>query len=389
MAKMTLKDLSLEGKKVLMRVDFNVPMKEGEIGDDTRIKGALPSIQYILNHGGALILMSHMGRPKGTKEKELSLAPCATRLSQLLNRPVQMATDCIGSQVKEMVAHLQSGQVLLLENLRYHLAEEKPELDPTFAAKLAELGDCFINDAFGSAHRSHSSTALITKYFPDQAAMGFLLEKEIQALSTLTHPNRPFSAIIGGAKIKGKIGVLRKLIEVVDELYIGGGMAFTFLKAKGVEIGNSLCEDAQVALDILKIAPNKIHLPLDIVIAKEQEVKTVDLSKGIPPQWQGMDIGPKTVADWSQKLRNSATIFWNGPVGVFETPQFAEGTRAIADALANSSAKVIVGGGDTVAAVQQMGFGAKMDHLSTGGGASLEFIELGHLPGIDALTDIN
>jgi len=300
-----------------------------------------------------------------------------------------MATDCIGSQVKEMVAHLQSGQVLLLENLRYHLAEEKPELDPTFAAKLAELGDCFINDAFGSAHRSHSSTALITKYFPDQAAMGFLLEKEIQALSTLTHPNRPFSAIIGGAKIKGKIGVLRKLIEVVDELYIGGGMAFTFLKAKGVEIGNSLCEDAQVALDILKIAPNKIHLPLDIVIAKEQEVKTVDLSKGIPPQWQGMDIGPKTVADWSQKLRNSATIFWNGPVGVFETPQFAEGTRAIADALANSSAKVIVGGGDTVAAVQQMGFGAKMDHLSTGGGASLEFIELGHLPGIDALTDIN
>ena len=379
MHKLTLKDLSLKGKRVLMRVDFNVP----SIADDSRIIASLPSIQYILNQGASLVLMSHLGRPKG-KDPSLSLAPCAKRVGELLHKPVQMAPDCIGPVVEKMAKALQPGQILLLENLRFHAGEEAQ--DPEFVAGLAKLGDCYVNDAFGTAHRAHASTAAIAKYFPGKSAMGFLMEKEIKALSPLlSNPGRPFYAIIGGAKISSKIGVIQKLLERVDGLFIGGAMAFTFLKAQGITIGNSMCED-------LKTVPKgNIHLPIDLVIAdafsNDAKRQTVPTQQGIPPGWQGMDIGPQTVAAWGRLLKPAATIFWNGPVGVFEMPNFAAGTRKVAELLANSKAMTVVGGGDSVAAVEQMGLGDKMTYLSTGGGASLEFLEFGHLPGIDALSD--
>lgn len=387
MTKLTLKDLSLKGSRVLMRVDFNVPIENGIITDDSRIRAALPSIEYILNHGASLVLMSHLGRPKNS-EPEFSLAPCATRLSELLKKPVQMAKDCVGPTVESMASKLQPGQILLLENLRFHAGEEAPDKDPSFTASLAKLGTCYVNDAFGTAHRAHASTAAIAKYFPDKSAMGFLIEKEVAALSPLiSNPQRPFYAIMGGAKISSKIGVIKKLLEKVDGLFIGGGMFFTFLKGEGIGVGKSICEDPATVRDLPK---DKLHFPIDLVIAdgfsNDADKQIIMAKNGIPEGWQGMDIGPKTVAEWSKILPKAATIFWNGPLGVFEMANFAKGTRAIAELLAKSKAKTIVGGGDSIAAIEQLGLAKQFAHLSTGGGASLEFIEFGHLPGIDSLS---
>ncbi len=382
MKKLTLKDLSLKGQRVLMRVDYNVPIENGAITDDARIAASLPSIEYVLKQGASLILMSHLGRPKG-KEAALSLAPCAQRLSELLGKPVAMAKNCVGPAVEKEAASLKPGQILMLENLRFHPEEEAA--DPSFAKQLAKLGTCYVNDAFGTAHRAHASTATIASSFPDKAAMGFLMEKEVTALSSLLRqPKRPFYTLLGGAKVSTKIGVIRNLLDRVDALFIGGAMAFTFLKAKGISIGDSPFEDPAL---IESLSTTKLHLPLDLVIGKEGAVQTVSVQEGIPAGWQGMDIGPRTVADWSKQLKGAATIFWNGPLGVFEKPPFDAGTRGIAECLAGMQAQTIVGGGDSVAAVQQMGLGGRFTHLSTGGGASLEFLEAGHLPGIDALTN--
>ncbi len=377
----SIKDLSLANKRVLLRVDFNVPIKNGQITDDSRIRASLPTIQYILDHGASLILMSHLGKPDGKPNPELSLAPCAKRLSALLKKPVLMAPDCIGAPTKQMASHLQPGQILMLENLRFHTGEEHPEKDPGFTKELASLGDTYVNDAFGTAHRAHASTTLIAKFFPHAKAAGFLMQKEIDALTPLLHnPKRPFYAIIGGAKISTKIGVIQKLLSLVDELFIGGGMSYTFLKAQGIAIGKSMCEDPKIIKDL---PMSKIHLPLDLVL---DNGKTINVKQGIPEAQEGMDIGPKTVEDWSQKLVAASTVFWNGPLGAFEDPRFAIGTQKIAEFLSQTKAKVIIGGGDSVAAIEQMGLSKKFAHLSTGGGASLEFLELGHLPGIDALS---
>lgn len=397
--KLSIEELSLQGKKVLMRVDFNVPLdKSGQITDDSRIVASLPSIKYVLAHGGALILMSHLGRPK-QKSPELSLAPCAKRLSQLLKIPVLLAPDCIGGETEKMARDLKPGQVLLLENLRFHPAEEKPESDPSFAKKLASLGDVYVNDAFGTAHRAHSSTVSIAQYFPDHSAAGFLLQKEIQFLGkTLTTPQKPFVAIIGGAKISSKVGALKSLVKKVDSLLIGGGMAFTFLKAQGIAIGNSIFEKdyldtCQELISLCNSQNVSLQLPQDLVIAnrlsEDASSKTINLQREeIPPGYQGVDIGPQTIESFKAVCRDAKTIFWNGPLGVFEIPQFAKGTYSIAKALSEQkNATTIIGGGDSVAAIEQMGMSDQFSHLSTGGGASLEYIEFGTLPGIEALTN--
>jgi phosphoglycerate kinase len=400
MAKLRLQDLDLKGKKVLMRVDFNVPLnKDGTVADDTRIKESLPSIQHILKAGGSVILMSHLGRPKGAPDPKFSLAPCAKVLSTLLGQPVLMADDCIGKKTEDMARTLQPGQVLLLENLRFHAAEEKPSLDPSFAKKLASLGDLYINDAFGTAHRAHASTVAIAQYFPGKSAAGLLMQKEIAALSTLLNPQRPFYAMIGGAKISSKMEVLKSLLTKADGILIGGGMAFTFFLAQGLKIGSSIHEDDQVpvAKDFLEECRKKnipCWLPKDVVIADAFEdraqSKIVAPQQGIPNGWQGMDIGPKTIEEWGQVLKKGKTIFWNGPLGVFEFPRFALGTEQIAKTLSTlKGATTIVGGGDSVAAVNRLGLAKAFTHVSTGGGASLEFIEFGHLPGIDALSEKN
>ncbi len=394
MRKLTLKDLDLQGKRVLMRVDFNVPQdKTGHITDDSRIRSSLPSIQYILDHGASLILMSHLGRPK-KPDPQLSLAPCAKKLSELLDKPVEMAPDCVGPAIEKMAHHLKPGQILMLENVRFYSAEEEPEQDPEFATRLAKLGDLYVNDAFGTAHRAHTSTALIAKHFPGKAAAGFLMQTEIEHLAPLLHePPRPFFAIIGGAKVSTKAGVIHNLLKRVDALFLGGGMTYTFLKAQGIPIGQSLLEESEIktAQEILSHV-KKLYMPSDLVIAdafsNEAQRKIIPTKQGIPPNWQGMDIGPQTIQEWSTALQKAATVFWNGPLGVFEMPHFANGTRSIAEALADSKAQVIVGGGDSVAAIQQMGLADRFAHLSTGGGASLEFLEYGHLPGIDALSNV-
>ncbi len=391
MAKLQLKDLDVKGKKVLLRVDFNVPFSgDGKITDDSRIRAALPTIEYILEKGGSVILMSHLGRPKGIDPK-LSLRVCLERLSELLQRSVIMAPDCVGPVVETMASKLKAGDVLLLENLRFHKGEEKPEEEPDFVKKLALLGDVYVNDAFGTAHRAHASTALIAKYFPKKSAAGFLMEKEIVYLSHLLQaPKRPFYAIIGGAKISTKIAVIRELLQVVDGLFLGGAMAFTFLKAMGKKIGSSLFEEMDIkTIDGLR----KIHLPKDFVIANgfsnDARKKVVTVEEGIDAGWQGMDIGPQTIQEWSSLLQNAKTVFWNGPLGVFEMSHFAKGTYSIAEMLGKISAEVIVGGGDSVAAICQMGLQDQFAFLSTGGGASLEFLEnKGHLPGIDALSEV-
>lgn len=396
--KLSLVDLDIANKKVLMRVDFNVPLDEKKnITDDTRIQASLPSIKYVIEDGGILILMSHLGRPKGKPMPEFSLAPCAKRLSQLLNREVKMAPDCIGPEVEKMVSQMKPGEILLLENLRFHKGEEKPEEEPEFVKQLAKLGDVYVNDAFGTAHRSHASTTLIAQYFPQHAVTGFLMQKEIDFLGAiLTNPERPFYSIIGGAKISSKIGVLKSLIKKVDALFIGGGMAFTFFKAKGISIGDSIHEDdfLEMCKEIMNECQKQnvqLLLPDDVVIAESNNYsnkRTIAIKEGIPDGWQGLDIGSRTVAKFSDQLKDARTVFWNGPLGVFEKPDFAKGTEAIAETLSNlSHAKTIVGGGDSIAAINKLGLADRMTHLSTGGGASLEFIEYGTLPGIDALTD--
>jgi phosphoglycerate kinase len=396
MNKKTVRDIDVAGRRVLERVDFNVPLDEQRhITDDTRIRAALPTILYLLDHGAALILMSHLGRPDGKVVEKLSLAPVATRLSELLGRPVAMATDSIGPQVEEQARSLQPGQVLLLENLRFHKEEEKN--DPAFAQQLASLGEVYVNDAFGTAHRAHASTEGITHYLPGVA--GFLMEKELNYLgSALENPRRPFVAIVGGAKVSDKIAVLERLISVVDTLLIGGGMANTFLKAEGYEIGDSLFEESKVDLarDLLAMARQrslKLLLPVDVMIADRfaadatHRVVAID---SVPQGWRIMDIGPRTVKAFRDALTGAQTIVFNGTLGVAEWPAFAAGTNAIIDILAQCTlegATTIIGGGDSAAAVEAAGAAEKTSHVSTGGGASLEFLEGRVLPGVAALQD--
>jgi phosphoglycerate kinase len=387
--KKTVRDVPVRGKRVLVRVDFNVPLENGEVADDTRILAALPTISYLLEHGAAVILMSHLGRPKGQVRDELRLDPVARRLSELLHRDVTKLDDCIGPEVETAAAQLQPGQVLLLENLRFH-PEEKSN-DQGFAQKLASLADLYVDDAFGTAHRAHASIAGVPNYLP--AVAGFLMEKELEMLGkALADPPRPFVAILGGAKISGKIGVIRSLLTRVDLLLLGGGMANTFLKAQGHEVGESLVEDdsLEVAREILEDAGERLVLPVDVVVAdafsKDAHAQTVSVDQ-VPPDWRILDIGPRTVGLYEEKLASARTVVWNGPMGVFEFPRFAAGTMALATSLASTQATTIVGGGDSVAALQQAGLADKMTHVSTGGGASLEFLEGKTLPGVAALED--
>jgi len=396
MDKLSLKDLSIKGKKVLMRVDFNIPLDSNlEITDDTRIQKALPSIKYVIENGGTLILMSHLGRPKGKKDLKHSLKPCQDRLTELLGKPVFFAQDCIGEEVEKMAGALKSGQILLLENLRFHEAETKPGKDTNFAKQLASLGDLYVNEAFGSAHRKHSSTYSICKHFPKKSAMGFLLESEVDHLAKVLHPKRPFYAIIGGAKVSSKVGILTNLIEKVDGLFIGGAMANTFFKAKSISIGSSIYEEAEIETckQILKKAKElkvTIHLPLDFVIAdkfsEKADIKFASMKVGFEVPWMGLDIGSNTLKEWEKSMQDCQTIFWNGPLGVFEMEPFAKGTFAIAEFLSHLSATTIVGGGDSVAAVAKLGLEKRFSHISTGGGAALEYIEFGSLPAIEVLT---
>lgn len=369
-----------------MRVDFNVPLENGQITDDSRIRASLPSIRYVLDHGGSLVLMSHLGRPKDKPASEFSLKPCAKRLSELLDQEVRMVD--LGSSV-----NLKPKEVVLLENLRFHRGEEHPDEEPEFAKKLAALGDLYVNDAFGTAHRKHASTYTVASLFPGKAAAGLLMEKEIEFLGgALSHPKRPFTALIGGAKISSKLGVLQSLKDKVDKLLIGGGMAFTFLRALGKEIGDSICEEGLVpkAKEILSAYGKKMILPVDVVIADRMDgdakTRTVSVDSGIPKGFQGVDIGEKTIKLFENELKGSQTVMWNGPVGVFEIKKFARGTNEMAKAIASMKATTIVGGGDSAAAVNGAHLADKMTHISTGGGASLEYLEFGSLPGIEALS---
>jgi len=390
MNKKTVRDIDLKGKRVLMRVDFNVPMDKGVVTDDKRIRASLPTIQYILDQGASLILMSHLGRPKGTGfEAEFSLKPASAVLSKLLNQPVKMAPDCVGPQVEAMAKALQPGQVMVLENVRFHKEEEKN--DPGFAKQLAALGEVYVNDAFGSAHRAHASTEGVAKFLP--AVAGFLMEQELTYLSRATlNPERPYIAILGGAKISDKIGVIENLLTKCDKLIIGGGMANTFLAAKGYAMQDSLVEPGSIetAKALMAKAGNKLLLPVDAVIADqfdaEANTQIVDVDK-VPPGWRVMDIGPKSVKLFSDALQGAKLVVWNGPMGVSEMPKFAEGTFAIAKLLATSGATTVIGGGDSASAVKKAGVAKQMTHISTGGGASLEFLEGKVLPGVAALND--
>jgi phosphoglycerate kinase len=393
--KMTVRDLELKGKRVFCRVDFNVPLNaEGEIDDDTRIVAALPTLRYILEQGGRLILASHLGRPKGAPEARYSLAPVAPHLQKLLGRPVLMAPDCIGPEVEKMVRTLGDGEVLLLENVRFHAGETKN--DPDFSRQLASLAEIYVNDAFGTAHRAHSSTEGVARLLTPAVA-GFLMEKEIHYLGqALAAPQHPFVAVLGGAKVTDKIPVIENLLDKVDILLIGGGMAYTFLKAQGFTIGNSLVEENRLALahelfDKAKSAGVQLILPEDHVIASEFKADAphkVCNDIDIPEGWMGLDIGPRTAERYGRILGEAATVVWNGPMGVFEFDAFATGTLAIARALAESGALSIIGGGDSVSAVNKSGLEDRMTHISTGGGASLEFLEGKELPGILALSDL-
>ncbi|WP_329886524.1 phosphoglycerate kinase [Pseudoramibacter faecis] len=393
--KKTVKDIALQGKKVLMRADFNVPLNDAlEITDDTRIQAALPTIQYILAQGAALILMSHLGRPKNEPDPKYSLAPVAKALTKVLSRNVIFNDDgeVVGQVTKDAVATLQPGQVLLLQNTRFRPEEKKNEAG--FAKELASLGDVFVDDAFGSCHRAHASTVGVANYLP--AVSGFLIQKELEFIGgALNNPKHPFVAILGGAKVSDKIGVITNLLQKVDALIIGGGMAYTFYKAQGYEIGTSLLEvdKVELAAGLLKEAEAKgveLYLPVDNVVAPEFDAKatpTVVSSDAIPKDQMGMDIGPKTRKLYADVIKSAKTVIWNGPMGVFEFDAFAEGTKAVAQAMAGSDATTIIGGGDSAAAVKQMGYADKISHISTGGGASLEFMEGKVLPGIDVLED--
>lgn len=397
MEKLTLKQLNVYHKRVLLRVDFNVPLtKRGTIVDDTRIQSALPSIRSILKDQGKLVILSHLGRPKGEKDLALSLAPCAKRLGELLGQTIHFAPDCIGQEALKRVNLLKPCEAVVLENLRFHPEEETPDPKRAFAGKLAKLGDVYVNDAFGTAHRKHSSITVITHFFPKKCAMGRLMERELSVLSDLmSHPKSPFSLILGGAKLGTKIGLLETLLPKIDALFIGGGMVFTFLKAQGLAIGESICDQALLskALAIMKSCYHNnlaLHLPTDIVIGKKTasrwETDVIEVKEGIPSGWQGMDIGPKTVEQWKSALLDSATLFWNGPMGVCEIPSFAAGTAAIAKTLGGINGTSVVGGGDSIAAIKGLKLEGYFTHLSTGGGALLAYLEHGHLPGIDALS---
>ncbi|MBR2798420.1 MAG: phosphoglycerate kinase [Clostridia bacterium] len=391
--KMTIEDVQVKGKKVLVRCDFNVPLDaDKNITDETRINAALPTIKYLLDNGAAVILCSHLGRPKGEFNMKYSLAPVAKRLSEKLGFEVKLAKDVIGPDAKKLAAEVQPGKAVLLENVRFHAEEEKN--DPAFAKELASMAELYVSDAFGTVHRAHASTAGVADYLP--AVAGYLIGKELTFLgNAVENPVRPFVAILGGAKVKDKIGVITNLLEKVDTLIIGGGMAYTFSKAMGGEIGNSLLDEERVGLakemmETAKAKGVKLLLPVDTVIANDfdnpTEIKTVEAGK-IPEGWQGLDIGPKTVELFSDAVKSAKTVVWNGPMGVFEKPEFAKGTLAIATAMAESEATTIIGGGDSAAAVTQMGLAPKMSHISTGGGASLEFLEGKVLPGVACLKD--
>jgi phosphoglycerate kinase len=388
-AKKTIKDIDVQNKKVLVRVDFNVPLKDGVVGDDTRIRAALPTIQYLLEKNAAVILCSHLGRPKDCVDPQYSMKPVAAYLAKLIPQKVNFAEDCVGPVAKAAADALKGGEVLVLENTRFHAGETKN--DPEMAKQLASLADIFVNDAFGSAHRAHASTAGVADYLP--AVAGFLMEKEIQYLGqAIDDPKRPFVAILGGAKVSDKIGVIRNLLKKADDVLIGGGMANTFFKAQGYPVADSLVEDEvlDVARELVKEGGQKLHLPVDVVIADKFEdgaAKKVVPTGPVPDGWRILDIGPDTVAQYAKVIANAKTVVWNGPMGVFEFPNFAKGTFEIARAVADSSAISVIGGGDSVAAVNQTGLEGKITHISTGGGASLEMLEGLELPGLAVLQD--
>lgn len=392
MNKQTIRDVDVKGKKVFCRVDFNVPMSGGKVSDDTRIRAALPTIQHLSEQGAIVILASHLGRPKGKVVEELRLDPVAERLSDLLGKTVIKTDTAHGDEVKEALSGMQAGDILLVENVRFYPGEEKN--DAELAKAFAELADLYVNDAFGAAHRAHASTAGIAEYIP--AVAGFLMEKEIEVLGkALSNPDRPFTAIIGGAKVKDKIGVIDNLLDNVDNLIIGGGLAYTFVKAQGHEIGNSLLEEDKIDLakSFMKKAKEKgvnFVLPEDAVVAddfsNDANTKVVSIEE-IPSDWEALDIGPKTSAKYAEIVKNSKLVIWNGPMGVFELEAFANGTKSVAAALAETEGYTVIGGGDSAAAVEKFNYADKMDHVSTGGGASLEFMEGKELPGVVALND--
>jgi phosphoglycerate kinase len=388
-AKKIVEDIDVDGKRVLVRVDFNVPIKDGKVGDDTRIQAALPTIQYLLDHQAEIILCSHLGRPKGEVQPEYSLKPVAEYLSNLLSQPVQFAGDCIGPEAELTASDLKPGDILVLENTRFHPGEKKN--DPEMAQQLAALADVYVNDAFGSAHRAHASTEGVAHYLPGVA--GFLMEKEIRYLGqAIADPARPFIAILGGAKISDKIGVIRNLLERAEQVLIGGGMANTFFKALGYPVGDSLVEDGalETARELIEKADTHLRLPVDVVIGDrfDDNARRKVMGMGpVPDGWRILDIGPETVKSFGKLISEAGTIAWNGPMGVFEFPKFSAGTYGVAEAVANSGATTIIGGGDSVAAINQAGLAEKITHISTGGGASLEMLEGKVLPGLAALQD--
>ncbi|XRG78609.1 phosphoglycerate kinase [Rossellomorea sp. GAMAL-10_SWC] len=392
MNKKSLHDIDVKGKRVFCRVDFNVPMANGEVTDDTRIRAALPTIQYLIENGAKVILASHLGRPKGQVNEDMRLNAVATRLSEKLGKNVIKADEAYGPKVQEEISKMNEGDVLLLENVRFYPGEEKN--DEALAKEFASLADVYVNDAFGAAHRAHATTAGIAKHIP--AVAGFLMEKEINVLGkALSNPERPFTAIIGGAKVRDKIGVIENLLEKVDNLIIGGGLAYTFLKAKGYEIGQSLLEEDKIDLanEFIQKAEAKgvkFYMPIDAIIAdkfgEDANTQEVDIDS-IPADWQALDIGPKTTALYADVIKSSKLVIWNGPMGVFEIDKFAQGTKGVAQALADSDAYSIIGGGDSAAAAEKFGLANKMSHISTGGGASLEFMEGKELPGVALLND--
>jgi len=390
--KKSVRDTDVTGKRVFVRVDFNVPLENGQITDDTRIRETLPTIRYLTERGAKVILASHLGRPKGKVVEELRLTPVARRLSELLGKPVAKADEAIGDEVKRKISELADGEVLLLENVRFYPGEEKN--DPELAKAFAELADLYVNDAFGAAHRAHASTEGIAHYLP--AVSGLLMEKELNVLGKALHnPDRPFTAIIGGAKVKDKIGVIENLLRIADNVIIGGGLSYTFLKAQGYEIGKSLVDNEKLdlALDFLRKAKEygvNFMLPVDIIVADafgpEANTKAVPVD-AIPGDWEGVDIGPKTRELYASAIAESKLVVWNGPMGVFEIEPFSHGTRAVAEACAKTDGYTIIGGGDSAAAVEKFRLAGSMDHISTGGGASLEFMEGKALPGVVALND--
>jgi len=390
--KQSLSDVTLQGKRVFCRVDFNVPMEDGAITDDTRIRAALPTINYLIEQGAKVILASHMGRPKGEVKEELRLTKVGEHLATLLNKPVTKLDESIGEAVAQTVSDMKNGEVVLLENVRFHAGEEKN--DPELAKAFASLADVYVNDAFGAAHRAHATTEGIAKLLP--AVSGLLMEKELDVLGkALSNPERPFTAIIGGAKVKDKIGVIDHLLDRVDNIIIGGGLSYTFSKAQGHDIGTSLLEEDKIELakGFIEKAKEKgvsFYMPVDVVVAdefsKDANTKVVDIDQ-IPSDWMGLDIGPKTAALYADVIKNSKLVIWNGPMGVFEMDAFANGTKGVANAMAETTGYTIIGGGDSAAAVEKFEVADKMDHISTGGGASLEFMEGKDLPGVSALND--